>query len=95
MNTVKIFKTECTKGFSIWEQGKGASLQGYGKNTVYYEGSDDGGKNYLLPDGCTLGVTVDGQPAIFDENDCYCNIVNNNDQIILVSPAGMIELAEV
>jgi hypothetical protein len=94
-NTVKIYKSVCTKGYMLSEQGEGASLTGWGSNTEYYEGYDDGGKDYALPEGYSLGKTASGEVAIFDEKDNYCTIVNEDGKILLVTAFGITEIKEV
>ena len=92
---VIIYKTECNKAYSMYEQGNGASLRPWGKNTEYYQGSDDGGKNYILPAGYSLGYIQNGlQQAIFDEKDQHCDISNKNGRIMLISVNRMIEIKQ-
>ena len=76
------------------EQGVGANLTGWGNNTQYYEGTDDGGLEYVLPEGYSVGKTVIKESAIFDEKNKYCGIVNKDGKIYLVSPTRMIEIKE-
>lgn len=55
------------------EQGTGFSLRPWGENTNQYTGSDDGGKEYYLPEGYELAETQDGEKEIFHGNVC-CRI---------------------
>lgn len=55
------------------EQGEGFSLQPWGRNTPYYQGYDDGGKEYLLPAGFEVAETQFGEKAIYHGND-YCEL---------------------
>lgn len=71
MTKVKIYKVTCTKAFMMDEQSEGFSLAPWGNNTEYYEGFDDGGKDYDLPDGFELAETIDGTLAIYKGKDHY------------------------
>ena len=89
MNTVKLYKVTCTKGYmASLECGTGYSLTPWGENTVDYEGYDDGGKDYILPDGYSVGQDQFDVPHIYDENDNYCQFVsvNGNPAIVIDEP---------
>jgi len=61
MKTVTLYKIEVTKAYQMAEQGTGYSLEPWSGNTAYYEGADDGGKEYALPDdGARWEVANDG-----------------------------------
>lgn len=62
-----IYKVTCTKAYQMCEQGSGFSLGGWGSNTSYYEGDDDGGKEYELPANVETGETQDGCAALFEK----------------------------
>jgi len=75
MEKVKIYKVTCTKAYmASLELGTRYSLEPWGKDTAYYEGIDDGGKDYLLPDGFCPERSKDGTIAIYKENE-YCPLV--------------------
>jgi hypothetical protein len=71
MNTVKLYKITRTKTYMMCEQGEGFSLYPWGSNTPSCEGEDDGGKDYILPDGYHIGETKSGEKMIYDANDKY------------------------
>ena len=75
MTTVTIYKNTCTQGVMMSEQGTGFSLTEWGSDTDMIKGFDDGGQNYVLPDGYTLGAIWGGLSAVFDTNDNYCELV--------------------
>jgi len=75
MNTITLYKVTCTKAYQILEQGTGYSLRPWGDNTDHYEGYDDGGKLYGLPEGYTVETMQDDSTAIFDERQKHCDIV--------------------
>jgi len=60
MNTVLLYKVTITKGYMMGECGTVYSTVPCGKNTKYYEGFDDGGEIYILPDGYELCETEYG-----------------------------------
>jgi hypothetical protein len=69
MSTVKIYKVTCTKAVMMDEQGSGFSLYPWGNNTDRYEGYDDGGLEYVLPDGFHLGTGGDGSKYIYPDGE--------------------------
>jgi hypothetical protein len=72
MTTVTIYLTECTKAYQMYEQhGPSASLRPWGDNTSEYEGRDDGGAQYVLPDGFSVDELISGEQAIFKGDDHY------------------------
>lgn len=76
--TVKIYENTCTQSISIWDEGSGLSLMGWGDNTDVIQGYDDDGKEYVLPDGYRLGEIWGGLPAIFDDGDSHCEIIKHS-----------------
>lgn len=74
MNTAKIYKITITKAYMMSEQGEGYSLRPWGNNTDYYEGYDDGGKYYELPEGYEVAECVTGDLQIYDTSNQYCTI---------------------
>jgi len=76
MEKVKIYKVNCSKAFmASLELGTRYSLEPWGKNTPYYEGEDDGGREYLLPEGFEVTNQKDNGPlAIYHEGE-YCPLV--------------------
>lgn len=75
MNTVKIYEVTRTKTYQMSEQGTGFSLVPWGENTEYYEGYDDGGKDYILPDGYEVADDTNDQPHIYDNKGDYCELI--------------------
>jgi hypothetical protein len=72
MATVTIYMSECTKAYQMSEQhGPAASLRPWGANTSHYEGSDDGGAQYVLPNGFSVDELNSGEQAIFKGDDHY------------------------
>jgi hypothetical protein len=49
--TVKLYIITCTKAYRMDEQGTRVSLEPWQSNSIYYDGYDDGGHDYILPDG--------------------------------------------
>jgi hypothetical protein len=78
MSTVKIYKVTITKGYMMREQGEGFSLNPWNGNNVDYEGFDDGGKEYILPEGYEIATGNDEQQHIYDANGNYCELVKYN-----------------
>ena len=70
------------------EQGKGLSLHPWGRNTAYYEGSDDGGTVYELPEGYELAETRGHDLGIFDPDGRYCDLILHLGEVALQSTTG-------
>lgn len=71
MSKVKIYKVTITKAYMMSEQGENFSLRPWNGNNIDYQGFDDEGKEYVLPEGFELAETIDGTPAIYKGNDHY------------------------
>lgn len=84
-NTVKIYNVTITQAYMMSEQGTGFSLNPWGKNTMYYSGYDDGGKDYILPDGYELAESNSGEMHIYNAEGEYCTLVNKFDCPILMT----------
>ena len=93
-NTVKIYKTTCTKGYSIHEQGIGFTLEPWSGDTADYEGYSDDGTLYELPEGYEVSETAEGIPAIYKDT-IYCDLTNECDSPVLVTHEGYTTLRKV
>jgi len=86
---IKIYKINVDQAYvASSEQGTHYSLRPWGKNTPYYQGDDDGGRDYVLPPGYELSTTQYGEPAIYDSTGAYCDIVVHNSGRPQLSTAG-------
>ena len=66
MTKIKIYKITCTRAVMMDEQGEGYSLYPWGDDTCSYEGYDDGGKMYVLPDGYEVVRSQYGEKCIYN-----------------------------
>jgi hypothetical protein len=82
---VLIYRVTCTQGFRMDEQGTGHSLEPWGRNTPYYEGYDDGGRLYELPDGFKMRQTTDYGVALFDAAGRYIPVSSDKGKPVLIS----------
>jgi hypothetical protein len=92
---IKIYKITCTKGYQASECGTSFSLRPWGKDTAYYEGHDDGGVMYDLPEGFELAETIDDTPAIYKGNEHYdltsyfkSPMITNGDETIVLTKSN-------
>jgi len=90
MNTVTIYKVTCTRGYRMDEQGTGYDLDPWGENDAYFEGYDDGGQEYLLPDGYRAGETVSCLKAIFDAQNRHCELISHHGKPAIISDDGRV-----
>jgi hypothetical protein len=76
MATVKIYKIFCNQSFGALKSDVWYSLEPWNKNTIDYDGSDDGGQDYIIPDGFTVAEGNDKQLHFYDSNDRYCELIS-------------------
>lgn len=68
MATITIYKVTCHKGYKMSDAGANYSYEPWGHDTPYFEGWDDGGKVYDLPEGYTAGKMQGGTPGVWRYN---------------------------
>lgn len=81
---IKIYRITCTKAYMMGEQGTGYSLRPWGDNTPHYEGYDDGGAEYVLPDGYTVAMSRCGLLEIYDPRGHCCTLAPRSDHPLLI-----------
>jgi hypothetical protein len=94
--TVTIYSVTCTKAYQMAEQGTGFSLRPWGGDTAHYEGTDDGGREYLLPEGHELAECNGGTVEIYDADGRHCPLGSSygrpalvtGDRLVVLRPAG-------
>ena len=95
LNTVTLYKITQTIAFQMSEQGEGYSLEPYSSNSTYYEGEDDGGKDYILPEGYTVAEAMMGETQIYNSKGEHCQIIKKFNSPCLITSEGEIMLAQV
>lgn len=88
MKTVKIYKVTCTNAFLASDQGTGFSLSPWGSNTPNYQGYDDGGRDYVLPDGYIIAKSEGGSLGFYDFDDDHCPLDTQHGKPVLLTSAG-------
>lgn len=76
VNKVVIYKIDVEKSISMGDQGITYSLEPWGQNTDRIEGSDNGGREYVLPEGFSVAVNSFDRAQIYDRNDRPCEITS-------------------
>ena len=66
MAKATIYTITVTKAHESSDQGTFFSLDPWGANSLYYEGYDDGGKDFQLPDGIAVGRNRDGVRILYE-----------------------------
>ncbi len=74
--TVTIYQVTCYQGYSVHDQGVGFKLKPWGKDTTSYKGYDDGGKEYILPDGYEVAKNVYDERMIFGPDGRGCELMD-------------------
>ena len=85
-NTIKLYRCYQYEAIRIDQTGEYFSLTPYGNNTLYFKGYDDGGKEYILPEGYSIGETYYGDTAIFDKDNYYVHLCVKDDSPALIIP---------
>lgn len=76
--TVKIYKKTITKAYvASMELGTFFSLSPWGNDTDHYEGYDDGGKLYELPEGFKVAESNGGTLEIYDAKGTHYELTSN------------------
>ena len=80
MNTVKIYGITCYQAPQMAATGSRFSLEPWGNNTRDYQGEDDGGADYILPDGYHVAEDNNGTKHIYPVSANYpCEITTSKD----------------
>ena len=88
MSTATIYKVTCTKAYMMSEQGTRYSLQPWIGNTVDYEGYDDGGSTYALPDGYEVAECNGGTLELYDPQGKRVEILDDHGHPAIVTGVG-------
>lgn len=78
METVKIYFNTCTQSVMMSDQSSGFSLDPWGNDTDMIKGYDDGGKDYILPDGYELARYANQPGKGIFRGDEHCDIITHN-----------------
>lgn len=84
MATVKLYYIKQYEAYRMAEVGHFYSLKPWSGNTIDYKGEDDGGRDYELPDGYSIGETICGELSIFDKNDKYVELITMRQRPVCV-----------
>ena len=84
MERVTIFKITVTKAYvASMELGSHFSLSPWGSDTDHYEGYDDGGKQYALPEGFSVAESNSGSFEFYGpDGDHYAMATVGNHPMI-------------
>ena len=63
-----IYTITVTKAHEATEEGVLYSLNPWSNNNLFYEGYDDGGKVFALPEGIVVGSDPSGGRILYDKN---------------------------
>lgn len=89
MATAKIYHIWRDRGIHVGETGEGWDVRPYGNNTGMLNGTDDGGQDYILPDGYSVGQDCDGVPHLYSDKDSMpVMLVNNGGHPVIVTESG-------
>jgi hypothetical protein len=88
--SIKLYKTTITKAYMMSEQGTGWSLKPH-SSSMYYDGYDDGGALYKLPNDYELNETKYGEMTIFPKNSQWgCPLISHNNMPAILANDGTV-----
>jgi hypothetical protein len=85
--TVKIYTVTVYSAYLMSEQGTTVGLSPWGLSSGYYHGEDDGGRDYLLPEGYTVERDTGHVPHIYNGRGAACSLERAGEKVILIDPA--------
>lgn len=80
---VTIYKINCFSSPNPEQEGENCSLLPW-RNMPGLSGKDDGGREYVLPEGYGTGIAPGGDPAIFSTDGTLCDLMLHNGCPLLV-----------
>lgn len=83
MKTITLFRTECFHAEDSALLGVDYALVPWDEEDVCCRGEDDGGKDYVLPEGYELSAQ-DGVPILLNPDGARCGLQSHNDCPLLV-----------
>lgn len=85
--TVRIFKIICYDSPDPEQVGESCSLLPWDGDMPGLRGQDDGGTEYVLPQGYSVKADESGVPAVFAGGNLRCGLLLHNGRPILVDSA--------
>lgn len=82
--TVRIYKITCYDSLNSKQSEESCSLLPWGGDMYGRRGQDDGGTDYVLPEGYSMKADESGAPALFGGGGLRCDLILHNGQPILV-----------
>ncbi|HCW80850.1 MAG TPA: hypothetical protein DG942_07095 [Ruminococcaceae bacterium] len=81
---VTVYKIKCYAALEPSKEGDSCSLLPWDDSDPGVRGEDDGGREYVLPEGYTQGSSESGSPAIFGESGNRCDLLLHNGCPLLI-----------
>ena len=91
---IKLFKITTTNAYQMVEQGEGYSLSPWSGDNKDYQGYDDGGRDYTLPEGYGVAESREGECRIYNARGEYCLLGKKSNNPCLITSDGEIILKE-
>ena len=92
MATVRIYKVTVYESYRMDECGTRYTMLPWGGDTIDYRGCDDGGVDYVLPDGFEVGENYAGVPMVFTPEGEGCVLENCGNKPGLRTKDGLWQL---
>jgi hypothetical protein len=91
---IKLYKVTTTQAQRMDECGVHFSSEPFGEQTSAYSGYDDGGADYVLPMGYSVGITPWGSTEIYDDLNTQVLIGGKEHPFIVGSGGTPLRLAK-
>jgi hypothetical protein len=95
MAEVKIYKITRTRAYMMDEVGEGYSLEPWGGNNMDYEGYDDGGKMYVLPDDYEVAQSKFDDMHIYNNKGDCCPLIKQYNSPAIVDSDKIVMLRSI
>ena len=80
---VTIYKIHCFTAPEPGQEGESCSLLPW-RNQPGLRGSDDGGRDYVLPEPYRTGTMEDGKPVVITDGGEPCSLMFHNERPLLI-----------
>ena len=93
--TMTIYQVSCHEAYAMYEQYEWVySLMPWEGDDQYYKGDDDGGEEYIIPEGYEVAEDTVGTLRLYDKEGHYHDIVGKTHPAFHDNYGNLIRLAK-
>jgi hypothetical protein len=93
--TMTIYKVECSEAYMMDELGAGFALEGWGSDSDRYKGCDDGGEQYVIPQGYSVAEDMTGAKRLYDPRNNAVDIIGKSHPAIYDEHGNIVPLRRI